>query len=292
MGSVPIGDYTAYSCVEHLAKIFGGSAWEAVRLVMLTAYFDASGNQTDQPALSVGGFIARADDWIRFESMWIERLRKDGLDSFRASDVWRLPQFKNDPERLANLYSDLIEIISQNVMRKFGCTITTKAIEVISSEERKKFSIHAYSMAGRACTGQARQWLASWSGPTPEYIFEDGDEGKHELIDIMKRDGFPVPHFKPKKDRILKDGSVEKGLIPLQAADLLAFELFDPVRKIEQSGSLRRIRPALRVIDEKISGWLNHLNVERIEQVWKLSTMSPAEIWLPKNPEDKPVRGL
>jgi len=83
----------------------------------------------------------------------------------------------------------------------------------------------------------------------PELVFEDGDAGKGELISILRRDGFSAPVFQPKRDRVDADGTIVKCAIPLQAADLLAFELFDPIRKIERDGYIKRIKKTYREID-------------------------------------------
>lgn len=39
------------------------------------------------------------------------------------------------------------------------------------------------------------------------YAFEEGDEGASMLSDRMWKDGYPRPHFLPKKDGVRKDGS-------------------------------------------------------------------------------------
>ena len=39
-----------------------------------TTAFDASGHESDQDYLVVGGYIARAKDWVDFEKAWLERL--------------------------------------------------------------------------------------------------------------------------------------------------------------------------------------------------------------------------
>lgn len=220
-----------YSWVKHISMIAAGCAWQKLPLAMMTAYFDASGKEHDQPCVVVAGFIATAKDWLAFESRWLDRIGQDGIDCFHAREV--MQRFRERPGEVAALYADLIEIIRGTALQKFGCAITTRAIRSISDEDRKRWRIQAYSMAGRACAGQVSRWLATWSGSCPEYVFEDGDEGKGDLRDMMLADNFPAPLFKPKRDRVRKDGLVEKAVVPLQAADLFAFEMFDPLRKME-----------------------------------------------------------
>jgi len=80
----------------------------------------------------------------------------------------------------------------------------------------------------------------------------------------MQKDGFPDPLFKPMKDTKLKNGSIEQGAIPLQAADLYAFELFDAMRTIEQGKKLPVISEPLSILD-KICGEPHFTSNERVE---------------------------
>ena len=57
--------------------------------------------------------------------------------------------------------------------------------------------------------------------------------------------------------------------IPLQAADLLAYELFDPTRKIAQDGYIKRIKKTFDALDDGTPGDLGltkpeHLKVMRV----------------------------
>jgi hypothetical protein len=69
----------------------------------------------------------------------------------------------------------------------------------------------------------------------------------------VEESGFAHPIFKPKNDRLDKHGMVVKAAVPLQASDLLAYELFDPVRKIAKDGYIRRIKRTFQELD-KIPG--------------------------------------
>ena len=58
-----------------------------------------------------------------------------------------------------------------------------------------------------------------------QFVFEDGDLDKHKLRELFNLEGWPDPISRPPKDR-LKNSVLVPGFIPLQAADILANELF------------------------------------------------------------------
>lgn len=101
-------------------------------------------------------------------------------------------------------------------------------------------------------------------------VFEWGDDGRGRLITLLEEDGFPSPIFKPKIRR-LQNGRWVEPAIPLQAADLLAFEFFDPVRKIETDGYLARIRPSYEALS-RIPGSTRGIRAEDLIESLSLKT--------------------
>ena len=57
------------------------------------------------------------------------------------------------------------------------------------------------------------------------YIFEDGDEGKGDLISKMERCRRPSPVFRPSRDLLNNRGELQKAVVQLQGADFAAYEL-------------------------------------------------------------------
>ena len=275
--SLPHPSGEPYSWIEHFAKICGGLEWRKVLLSAFTCYFDASGSETDQPCLAVAGFVALADQWLQFESEWNATLSRFHLPYFRVSEINQDPRFKNDPALLKALYIDLIQIIKDNVLRQFGCGIFSTTMKLMTDKEREEWKISMYGIAGRACAGQVRIWCTQETIPIlPELIFEHGDFGSDSLRLLLVQDGFQEPLFRRKKDFIRADGFLERGVIPLQAADLLAFECFDPIRKIANDGHLKRLRPSGIALEE-IRGEPTYIS---------------DATWMPDGPDDKPIRGI
>jgi hypothetical protein len=234
----------AYSPIEHLAKtLCPNDLWGKTRLAMFTACFDTAGTEHDQPMIMTAGFISSANDWIAFDLQWRERLAVDGIAYFHMVEFAQSKkQFKGwrdqEPRRRA-LLGDLLEIISKHAYRKFGCGISMPKWEsMMSKKTLDDFRINAYSMAGMLCVALVDNWAHQEQiGNAVEIVFENGDVGKGKLQASLSPRA-PEPIFRAKKD------DTEKKIVaftPLQAADLLAYELFVGVRNYESN--TRRGKP-------------------------------------------------
>ena len=286
-----------YSLTEHLASIAGGPNWRKVNLAAFTAYFDASGDDHSQPVLSVAGFVANADNWKSFEAAWLKRLLQDGLEYFHTKEFNGCSgQFKSgwkgDEDRQRKLITDLVLIIRDHVGRKFGMTVINKQLKGgFTADQQERWHVCAYSLAGRTCAARVREWFESWHARSmPEFVFEDGDSGKGKLIDIFKNGELPDPIFKPKKSYVDRRGMVHEAAIPLQAADLLAYECFDPTRKIVRDGYLRKIK---RTIEElhRIPGPLGIIEAPHmkflVDAVSQAETQGEADVKILDFPKPK-----
>jgi hypothetical protein len=217
---------------------------------MLVAAFDASGREHDQIALVVAGFISSANDWLEFERLWTMRLARDGIAHFHtvefAHSFGQFDGWRNQEERRRELLSDLLTIIMTHCYRKFGCGISIKHWSSgISDSNKQQFRITAYGLAGLISILTVDSWCRiERMGTAPEIIFEDGDLGKGSL-EKAASPRKPQIVFRPKKDTMRKDGVLTSGFVPLQAADMLAYELLLGIRNMEE-GMPRDPRYALR----------------------------------------------
>jgi hypothetical protein len=233
---------SAYSLSEHMAKAIWFSRWEKGLLAVFSAYFDASGDETDRRTrfISVSGFIAAAPIWIEFEKLWLERLATDkifgtdGLPEFHMSDcanfTYAFEKWKDNDRKRQALLRDLINIVKL-AGRKVSCIVDIEKFKSLLDEDiRDKFGLTAaYVLAGRACGARVKEWC--WLDGSPhlsqvQFFFERGD-GKEIQLDLgfrLLNDDYPEPSFKPKRNRYSKKGElIEERLIPFQASDILAY---------------------------------------------------------------------
>jgi hypothetical protein len=219
-----------------VSALYPQRLWGNVWLMALAAYFDASGHEADQKCVVVAGFVSSVEVWAELETLWTERLGKEGVKYFHAGEfahsTGQFDGWRGDTARRNALTGDLMEILKPRVFRKFGHVVIREALGEMSGENKEKFLVTAYSLTGRSCAADLRKYLAREKWQTaPELIFEDGDIGKGKLRDTLLRDGFAEPLFKPKKDRVLKSGLTELGVVPLQTADWLANEMFQAIKQ-------------------------------------------------------------
>jgi hypothetical protein len=226
---------------------------------MFTAAFDAGGHESNQKCVTVAGFLSSANDWIAFSTTWNWRLSQDNVRYFRMSEFahWG-GEFANraywTEEKRRGLLDDLLGLIQQHAYRKIGLIVANEAFSAMSDEVKEVFRLNAYVIGARSCAAAVRMWAQREKITSPiEYVFEDGDIGKGKLIERMEIDGFPAPSFRPKKDTI-KGGIMIPAFVPLQASDILAYELFQLETKPEHGREW--IRKELNVIPGPIRRYL------------------------------------
>jgi len=230
----------AYSPIEHLAKTLCCSRdWPHLRLGMFTAAFDSAGTEHDQPFLVTAGFISSANDWIEFDERWRARLSRDDIKYFHmvefAQSTVQFEGWKNDEPRRRALFADLLELISTYAYRRFGCAISThRWSSRMSKTNVEQFRINAYCVAGMISVARVDKWARQERIGTPVgIVFEDGDIGKG-MLQTRLSPRKPDPEFRKKKDE-LRDGVLIPAFTPLQAADLLAYEIFVALRKYDKA---------------------------------------------------------
>jgi hypothetical protein len=201
--------------------------------------------------LAVAGFVSSAECWIEWEKEWLSRLREDGLDYFHRAEL-----NKWNPVKREKLIEDLCRIIRTYVNSKTGVAVVNAKLRTkLSVDERTRWRLKAYALAGRTAAKEMRIWASQWQGPMPELIYEQGDYGTGDLMHLLTSQGYPAPIFKPKRTRKhQKSGLTIEGAIPLQAADLLAYEVFSRVRCVQENGYITKERHRLPDDLEKIPG--------------------------------------
>lgn len=216
----------------------------------LVAAFDAAGKEESE-VLVVAGFISSQEDWAAFDVEWRARLKNDGLDYFHMVDfAGSRKQFangwKNDEKRRQNLFADLIGIIKGRAYRKFASAIEMRTFNRLSDANKKQYALNAYVLAARSCATDVRIWQEKEHfQPATAYVFEDGDDGRGKMIQRFLNDNLPIPHFKPKKDGIKDDGTEIKAYTPLQAADILCYELLKLHRHVLSGKPVQKFRYGL-----------------------------------------------
>jgi hypothetical protein len=205
-------------------------------------YFDASGTHDDldrqgrpSPAVSVAGYLATPKQWQNFAVSWRERLAEDKLPYFHmASFVAQMGIFKNryewPKERRDALILDLIRIIQGGVIYGIGMSVRRADYDRVMKalpSARKVFG-SPFTFCSYMCLMTGRDWAyeAKYTDSI-KYIFEDGDEFKHEVLDAHARacaDDKTREFYNFSAGGLTFEDGTKVG--PLQAADILAYECY------------------------------------------------------------------
>jgi hypothetical protein len=224
------------------------------------AYFDDSGHPDDQEAVVVAGFIATEQNWLLFEKEWKETLDWEGIEIFHMTDfeksrVW--PQHKKDA-----ILRRLVSTVQRRTVKSISQCVLMDGYRQINEQRAFEETMGTpYTIAGRTVAKSLNDWKRDFASPEDKLLvfFEDGTKHKGDFIDAMERDQLPCPAFIKKQEAT-----------PLQAADLLAWEMFNAFKtKAVETG---KFRPSILKLVGKASpgsqdhGYFGYQALERMCQ--------------------------
>jgi hypothetical protein len=241
-------------------------------MATLKAYFDEAGTDKKKPAVTVGCYIATTEQWDLFSYYWGKLRDEEQAEYFHRVDLESLQgQFRGwTKDRKERVYRAQHRLIKAYTIRGIaGAVMKADYDEIIVGHERQVLG-NAYEFGLRHCLAGVAN-LANELGYAHdiEYIFEAGAEGQgHFDAIIMKwfRDD-------PELQALYRVGSWtfadKKQLLPLQAADALAYEVAKdvensvgtPFRPVRKSG-----RDLVRSTDS-LQSWNTQRLVLALEEV-------------------------
>jgi hypothetical protein len=212
-------------------------------VTVLEAYFDESGTHGEQSgAVTVAGFVAASEQWTAFASEWKDFLLKEGITLFHRTDLeFFTGEFKRekgwDEHRRDRIVSEAQHVISKHVHLGFAhSVIKVHYDEVVTGEARQRLGAQHYTFCAQACMRKIAAWAQQESHKEAiTYVFEAGAKGTGQLTQMMGkvsksrrgRADFRLGSLSVAKkyDEVI-EGVLFPGVIPLQAADILAYEVY------------------------------------------------------------------
>ncbi len=220
-------------------------------IVQLAVYFDGSGTAPEHPVWAIGGWIAEVDQWTQFCREWHAMIEnapfRDGVKRmFHAADL----------ESLKGIYSDWTQDQKQTfqdkayrIIEDFQLTPVASALIKADYEALKiRFAKFEQAHGGNyfvhtfhAVMDNVRKWLdARRYEASVHYVFEAGDIGDVEIKRILQR-----IYNDPKEREVFRMNGwtmTGKEVLPLQAADIWAYESYKQMTNRIVSGQIRKIR--------------------------------------------------
>lgn len=218
-------------------------------MVMLSVYFDESYNHpTDSnpnPPLvyTIAGYISTDKRWRKFQREWREVLKEAGVAFFHMSKYEaRKGEYENWPqEKRVRILKKLHSIILKYYIQSVATTVILSDYNELTEREKLAFG-HPHVMAVIACMKDISIWGDYFGYREPmAYIFEAGSDHEGEM-NRMFRSRAGDEEFK----RHYRFGSwafVDKrDMPPLQAADILAYEITKETSRQRDAGNTRPLR--------------------------------------------------
>ena len=192
------------------------------------AYLDESGTHVESDAVVVAGFVSNESKWAAFSEQWSAALKEWGVSAFHMTDFEsRHGEFADwkDEERKDRL-NRLLDLIVGHTFSSIGFLVRKKSFDEILSDKAKNLCADAYGMAAIGCwynlAVRAKQPnIDGWI----DYVMEAGCKGGGALHQIWSIQVGDEQWLDDTRMRSL-DFRPKHKFPPLQAADILAYELF------------------------------------------------------------------
>lgn len=203
---------------------------------MLTIYCDDSGTDKNNRSAVVAGYLSNAAQWEIFTREWRQVLKEFKVKQMHRTDLENFKgEFTEDrgwnPMRRTAFLMRLQPIIRRRMKLPIGTAVIRKDFEeVIPEEVGKKFG-GVYGWCAHTCLVKLRIWCerpCRQHRVPIEWVFEAGTIG-HGQVDAMFRELHEMQQKGSdwRSDWRIRAWSFQaKDVVPLQAADLLAYELF------------------------------------------------------------------
>jgi hypothetical protein len=211
---------------------------------MFTVYLDESFGKAN--AYTVAGYVATVEQWTQFEREWLElceevgvtHIHKEDLEhlwgEFRYAQSW--PKDKQD-ELKRKVNRRACGIILRRVNAGFAASVyKSDWLDADKGRWGESLGNCFYAGGAFACFRLIATWIQMYNREGPvRYILESGAEGRDEVEAMLKRlKKTPTAQhmarmggwsFEYKTERTIK-GVKYPAVVPLQAADFLAYEMY------------------------------------------------------------------
>lgn len=238
-------------------------------LSMLAAYCDESGKHKEASRCVVAGLRANASTWKHFSLRWRSELKVRGISAFHMVDC---EHGKNEFKGLSirareNLQSRFIGILNEftfvAVALSMPWELHPHAVEPIKG---KQYKSSPYFLLFQSVIGQLvqhRHGLMPSSRISFFFERQRGFEGTaHTVYNRMKDEGDLKPRLGP---LVYLDKADPEG-VPLQAADILAYESFRYLGGEDRWQAHQLLRPMMRKNLLTLKEW----TPEAVEMLHKL----------------------
>lgn len=218
---------------------------------ILTVYCDESGTDAKNRVACVAGYIGQVSEWRKFEKEWSPILKKSPyrVKMMHRSDLetWHGEFTKErgwNPSRRAAFLAELHPIIKSRTKVALGSAVIKEDWEEVMPDWLRRFFGGVYGWCAHECVVASRVWcerpIRTYKHPI-NWVFEKGADGQSQVVQMFNElDRDPILR---KEFRIGTVSFACKDVVALQAADVLAYEIFKQVEnQIVDRGEKHNVR--------------------------------------------------
>lgn len=254
-----------YSAFSHLRRSLFSKGRDLY--AMLTAYFDESGSSHTDKVFVVAGYVSSVNNWEKFEKRWTELLRQYEISKLHRSELENFQgEFKTwNPEKRARFLRSAHAIIKAYTYVGIGSAILKDHFAHGENKILLEKVGGPYTWCIHECLVAIRYWRENRSNRTPiRCVFEKGLSGKSNLEFTL--------------GSLLRECHIDgwsfesKNCIPLQAADVVAYEFYKFNHNQLIEGGKRPIRKSAHDLFRfHERQYFKHWDTERLDAMLKAS---------------------
>ena len=223
----------------------------------LSGYFDDAGKIHDQPSLVIGGFIGRKEQWESLRSDWEDLLLRHDIKYFHGVDCehgnrefdkskgrWKHPQARS------KCRMEFVEAIVNAGLTGFVSGLVSADYRALDKAARTRIG-KPFSLVAQTLIVIVKDWAnACHVHELISYLFEAGSEGYGEFSDAFST--AKAHEIKGNAYRMKSCSLVGKDCIPVQTADLIAYEYSHCMGSIATANDLGFRRPAVHELKGRL----------------------------------------
>jgi hypothetical protein len=268
------------------------SKWRTI--AVLEAYFDESGIHDGSRVFALGGIVARLEQIKWLADAWGQMLRKHQISEFHSTDLEsRRGIYEGiSKERQQQIFHNAINVIGTYARTAFAGVVVIDDYENTIPSWAKKTAAFGdkYNFCFQMCLGLVMEWIAHLDPPMPDtdriaFMFDQRERGQ----EITSTSYSQIKKFRDADDHM---GTLafdsRKRFLPLQAADLVAYETYKHLDNLKlKSGRPPRI--PIKLLGGKCNLYASYFPkgklIELVRYYERTKGKNSNEPWWPWYPE-------
>lgn len=193
---------------------------------LYNVYLDESGTHEASGAVAVAGFISNTSKWEAFSLEWKSALDEWQIPAFHMADYEsRHGYFESwDDQQRKERLNHLLEIIVRHTFLSIAYVIRKRQFDDILSDKAKELCGDAYGLASIACWNNLIPLVKKVDGYI-DYTMDNGSKGRGVLAWIYGEQ-CKYPEWLNSTRVLSLSFRDDQIFLPLQAADILAYEMY------------------------------------------------------------------